>query len=80
MFPIVEYETGGQIYDQSDGNFAWKWTRKISIDLRWVASAQPYGDPVATNVTLCVGGLGDPIVINVEYSDFMRDWVRAKGL
>jgi hypothetical protein len=51
------------------------WHGKISVDLRWVGSAQPYDG--ATSVTL--GGSNTQRVINIPYEEFMKLWMEAKA-
>ena len=76
-FPIVEYATDPESVWEDGKEIGWKWVVKTSMDLRWVASARPYTSD-STYVTLA--GSNCQIPIHVSYEDFMRDWVRAKGL
>jgi hypothetical protein len=72
---IKEYRCDPDMYVANDGWRA-EWHDAISIDLRYVTSAKPYGKPLATIVTL-VGQVGGR-VIDVEYEVFCRDWQSVK--
>lgn len=72
-FPIVEYQTWPEW--TNDGLV---WTKRISVDLRWVAAAKPWAEEEGVEIAFCGGSAF--YTIRALYEDFMWDWVRAKGL
>jgi hypothetical protein len=71
---IREFECYPEVSVMRDG--AIKWTGRMSIDLRWVATASPWADE-GTQITLC-GDMGR-IAIKIPYSEFMPLWLEAKA-
>lgn len=79
-FPIVEYDTTPVCRnDAATGGYIFDWQGRRSVDLRWVASATPW-ETHFTEITLCGAGAAASVLIRCPYSDFMRDWARAKGV
>ena len=76
LFPVVEYETPPG-YQPIHG--------PISVDLRWVANAQPArvslpdGTEIEVTLISMCGSGGYGFQIMCDYADFMRDWMRARG-
>jgi hypothetical protein len=54
------------------------WRSKISINLRWVASARPFRwiacDHHMTSITLAGSGNNHTEIIDIAYNDFMALW------
>jgi hypothetical protein len=67
---IKEYRPSN--YADLNGNFA---KYPITIDLRFVATATPYG---AFETIIRMNGQSDTTTIHEEYSCFVRDWQSAK--
>jgi hypothetical protein len=75
-FPIVEYDVD-PLTDTRVDPPGLIWEDKVSIDLRWVASASPqYND--TTIIQMC--GCDQYKWINIPYTTFMEDWLKAKGI
>ena len=72
-FPIVEYESDWG----ADGDRPLDWCGPLSLDLRDVATAEPFG---GDGTRVQVPGWRFPRTIRVSYADFKRDWLRAKRL
>ena len=66
-------------------NYEWvaastyRWQSKQSVDLDWVASAQPVQGPGIDATTICMCGGSSYFTINCPYSKFMMMWRDAKG-
>lgn len=82
---IYEFETDPET-TSSDGLLCTDWHGKLSVDLTWVAAAQPYS--VAAKIkadgaacAIMMAGSGQWRPIRYPYDEFMRLWVAArKGL
>lgn len=66
--------------DSERGVLKIKWQGKLSVDLTWVAGAQPYSlfgvEPPVCAIMMAGSGQWRPI--RYPYEEFMRLWVAAR--
>lgn len=85
--PIREFECYPS-WDTEAHPKAWSWDGKISIDLRWIASAAPHHTTMwrdvdftgvsGTEIVLAGSDRSNSITINVAYPAFMAMWMEAR--
>lgn len=86
---IVEFETSPYLQSLDTGMLtrglpsSWhnEWEGKVSVDLKWVASARPKAAHgfIWTEISMAGSGGNQAFGINIPYSEFMPMWMKAKG-
>ncbi len=72
--PIREYRINPEhMYSTERGKWSWVWRSRISINLRFVAAAEPWNDCTS----IAVAGSQVNFVVEAAYVDFVNDWMAA---
>jgi hypothetical protein len=70
---IVEFESQPE-YNFGGNGVKWEWHSKVSVDLDWVAGAQPHDTRDNTSTSIVLAGSNHWFAIRINYSDFMTLW------
>jgi hypothetical protein len=74
---IIEYQSSDFTFPEAAGATGDQWQTRISVNLSYVTTAQPYG-PNAEWTLISIVSRPAPFVIKEDFDRFMRSWQAAR--